>query len=129
MRAGLRMSSERRVVRPYQGVFRFQSLLDRWRVRIGGQECAPGQNLTISSSSFRNDPAVLVLAADDDERASALNDAREAASALGLANDQVEVVVLISTPYLRFADIVHRRTLDREDSIPTTIVLHGSEHA
>ena len=121
------MTSERRVVRPYVGLDAFQHVLDGWVVRIGGATVEPGTRLTVSSSSLRHDPTLLVCAPDDD----ALQEVRSAVSAaleaIELEPGQVELVVLASTPYLKLTDVVHQKPLSDPDAIPRDLKLVGDE--
>lgn len=121
------MSSEKRVIRPYKDISLFQELLDRWSLRIGPQEAMGGQNLTVPSASFRADPVIIRTAADAEAAADAVGQLREAASALGLQPAQLEVVVLASNPYLRIVDVVHRRSLADDASLPEALTLKAAD--
>lgn len=121
------MTSEKRVVRPYARLRPFQQVLEQWRLRIGPELLEPGQRLTLSSSSFRHDPAVLVCAEDDDERSEMWARLAEAAERIDVALGQLELIVIASTPYLKLADIVYRERLSKEDAIPLSIVMVGDE--
>lgn len=123
------MSSERRVVRPYHGLARFQMILDQLVLHIGSETCKTGANLSVSSSSLRSDPVVLRVADDAEAAEQARNDAIESAEAIGLTPEQVEFVVVASTPYLRLADVVHRRSLADSDCLPETIAIKAGDAA
>jgi hypothetical protein len=121
------MSSEKRVIRPYKGIYLFQAILDSWSLRIGTQESAGGQNLTVPAASFRADPVVIRTAVDAEAATKALDQLREAASALGIEPTQLEVVVIASNPYLRIVDVVHRRSLADDAALPETLTLKAAD--
>lgn len=115
------MSSERRIVRPYVGVDRFQAVLDKWMLRIGPDLLEAGEQRTISSSSYLVDPPVILVAPDNDALESVQKELAAATEAMGLEPSDVELVVIAATPYLRLADIVHRRSLDDSYAVPREI--------
>lgn len=117
------MSSEKRVVRPYSDLGPFQDALDKWLLRIGHEELVPGDQRTIASSSFLADPVVIVCAEDDDDLATTVESVRNAAHAIDLRDDDVELVVIVSTAYLRFADVAFRGSLCSSQPIPQEVRL------
>lgn len=120
------MSSERRIVRPYVGLERFQSILDKWFFRIGPEQLEANETRTVPNSSFLHDPGVLVCAPDEDVLQDVRKEAVAAAEAVGLDAKDIELVVLAATPYLRMADVVYRRGLSEPDAIPLDVRLeHG----
>ena len=123
------MTSERRVVRPYVGLDEFQHVLDDWVVRIGGETVEPGTRKTVSSSSLRHDPTLLICAPDDDGLQELHTRVSAALDVIGLEAGQVELVVLASTPYLKLADVVHQQLLSDPGAIPRDLKLIGDESA
>lgn len=121
------MSSEKRVIRPYTGLDSFQDALDKWLLRIGQEQLVPGDQRTIPSSSFLADPVVLVCAEDDDDLATTVESVRSAAHAMDLGADDVELVVIVSTSYLRFADVALRTSLGADRPIPQELRLSQVE--
>lgn len=117
------MSSEKRLVRPYVGLERFQNILDKWYLRIADEILEPGDHRTVTSSSFLTDPAVLVCATDDDALEDVHKEAIGAVEAVDLSLADVELIVLASTPYLRMADIALRQSLADDEGIPRTLNL------
>ena len=117
------MSSERRVVRPYIGVDRFQTVLDTWTLRIGPELVEAGEQCTISSSSYLVDPPIIAVAPDDDALDSVHKELAAATEAMGFEPADVELVVIAATPYLRLADVLHRRSLEEADAVPREIVV------
>jgi hypothetical protein len=116
------VTSEKRIVRPYGGIARFQAILDSTRLHVGPVVVEPGRSASITSSSFRNDPVKLLIGSDavmDEVRA----EARAALDDLRLAPGDIEFVVVATSPALRLLDVVHRRTLDSPDAVPTHIVM------
>ena len=56
------MSRERRLIRPYRGVDRFQLVLDELYVEFGDRQIFAGGLATTSSVDFVSQPVRLVLA-------------------------------------------------------------------
>lgn len=117
------MSSEKRVVRPYVGLDVFQSTLDRWLFRVGPEHLLPGDQKSIPSSSYLNDHMVLQVAADAEEVLATVEELSGAACQVELATDEVELVVIVSTPFLRMADVALRLPVGEMDSLPPAIDL------
>ena len=115
------MSSERRVIRPYSGMVQFQFILNSWRLQCGSSESGPDENMLVRSDAYRSDPISLVCAPDDDTCHESLLTLRQACDAIGLDPSQIEILVVASTPYLRLADVVHRRQLNDDDALATRI--------
>lgn len=121
------MSSEKRLVRPYEGVNAFQQILSAAHVMVGGRRAEAEQRVTIPSNSFLHDPVVIVLADDDEDLEKKRRTALDAAQSIGLEGSDVEFLVLASTPYLRLLDIAHRARLDQPGALARTITLQGSD--
>jgi hypothetical protein len=119
------MSSEVRIVRPFVGVERFQAILDTWSVHIGPDQIAAGDHAVIGSSNYLGIKPVLVMAQEEAGAEAVRNAARQTAEELGFDPDDVEVLVIASTPFLRLADIAYRKPLSASDAIVPSTVLGG----
>lgn len=120
------MPSEQRLVRPFVGVELFASALADASVRLGPVRIDDGQRVHVPSSSLQHDPPVLSwgrAVAGEDLR----NTLVEAAARADLEPDQLELLVVASTPYLRIADIAHRAAISVPGSIPDELDLRRLE--
>jgi hypothetical protein len=117
------MSSEVRIVRPFVGVERFQAILDSWTVRIGPDEIGAGDRALVGSSNYLGIKPVLEMAPGEDEAQEVRDEARLAAEELGFSPDDVELLVVASTPFLRLADIAYRKPLSASDAVLPSVVL------
>lgn len=106
------MSSETRVVRPYLGVERFQSALDGASLTVGAEIVFPGETLTLSGSAFRSDPITLRLG----DLEVLMKDLTAAVETAELSLEELDLVVIARTPYLRMADVVAHIPIDKLDS-------------
>ena len=106
------MSRERRTIRPYQGVEKFQLILDDLYVEFGDRQVFAGGLATTSSVDFVSQPVRLVLAEDEngrDQVATALNAACQEAH---LASRDLDLLVVMRTSRLKLSEIVWRVSLN-----------------
>jgi hypothetical protein len=105
------MSSEHRVVRPYVGVEAVQTVLERVRLEFGERSLEPGQSVTTSSLHYLTDPLTLVFAPSQEEYDDYLSELTRAITRMGLATEQVELVLVLASPRLKIADVAWRVTV------------------
>jgi hypothetical protein len=105
------MSSEHRVVRPYLGVEEVQSVLEQVRLEFGERCLEPGQRITASTLQYLTDPLTLVFAPSEDLFDEFLFELTQPITEMGLATDQVELVVVLASPRLKIAHVAWRATL------------------
>lgn len=108
------MSSERRTVRPYVGLGRFQHLLDGFVLRLGAETVSPNQSALVRASDL---VAIPLVVSSNTGCGEVMGQARAAAQDLNLEPSDIDFLITMSTPYLRLLDLAHRATLDEADAI------------
>lgn len=107
------MSSEERIIRPYQGVDRIGRVLADSFVQMTPQHrIEPDSTKRIVASEYVAFPVQLWLAADEAGMAGLVDELALGLDEAGLAAVHVEVVVVLSTPRLKLAEIVWRKRAD-----------------
>ena len=111
------MSSETRLVRPYVGGEEFQRMLDACTLRCAEQVVEGGGEVSVSLDEYLNYPFVLLFNDIDWSLAKA------GAAALDLQLADIDLLVLVAAPRLRFVDVVLRRDLESFVEMPDHIAL------
>lgn len=122
------MASETRTIRPYSGLGAFERAAANTRVEIGGLTCEAGERLSLTAASMRSDPLIVRIADDADQLHQLNEDIGSALTDLGLARGQTSLLVILSTPYLRLADIVHQSRLDEPGAVPERLEIRADGH-
>ena len=111
------MSGESRLVRPYVGGQEFQQMLDACTLRCAGQVVAGGGEVSVSLDEYLNYPFSILL---DDIDWSLVE---LGAAALDLAPADIDLLVLLAAPRLRFVDTIFQRDLGDVDALPNHVQL------
>ena len=114
------MSSETRIVRPYVGGAEFQAILDLCRLRCGVQSIDGGGEITVDLDDYLNFPFALVMDVD-------WTMAARGTEALGISASDIDFLVLMVAPRLRFVDTIYRRDLSSIEEMPGQILLTGED--
>lgn len=109
------MSTETRIIRPYIGGEEFQRILDTARLGCADRLLESGGTVSVSLDEYLNFPFRIELP-DLDEGLM-----RRGAEALDFGMDDVDLLVLVTAPRLRFVDIVFRKGLDRAAEFSSSI--------
>lgn len=114
------MSSETRIIRPYVGGTEFQSILDLCRLRCADRSIEGGHEVSVGLDDYLNFPFSLVMDVD-------WNTATRGAEALGISTSDIDFLVLMVAPRLRFVDTIFQRDLSSIEDMPNQILLTGEE--
>jgi hypothetical protein len=117
------MSSETRIVRPYVGIDRLTAALDDARLFVGQNEYQSGSSVIVPLESFLMRPVSLVLSPSDDEFEALATDLARGVQELDLAPDDVDVVVVASTPYLKLTEVVSQVRLSKLEEAGRVLLL------
>lgn len=115
------LSSETRIVRPYVGGDEFQRMLDVCRLRCADRMAAGGDEVAVGLDDYLNFPFALVMEDVD------WGMAEKGAEALGIDTADIDLLVLLVAPRLRFVDTIFRRDLASTDGLPRHIPVAGPE--
>ena len=115
------MSTETRVVRPYVGGQEFQQLLDSCTLRCADELVKGGGEVSVSLDEYLNYPFALLMEDFD------WGLAESGAAALGLNPADIDLIVLVAAPRLRFADTIFRRNLSEISGMPDHVPLSFPE--
>lgn len=115
------MSSETRLVRPYVGGQEFQQMLDSCILRCGDEIVEGGGEVSVSLDAYLNYPFSLRM--DDIDWGLA----ETGASALGLSPADIDLLVLVAAPRLRFVDTIFRYALSEIEAVPGHVPLSFPE--
>jgi hypothetical protein len=115
------MSTETRVVRPYVGGQEFQQLLDSCTLRCADELVEGGGEVSVSLDEYLNYPFALLMEDFD------WGLAESGAAALGLNPADIDLLVLVAAPRLRFADTIFRRNLSEISGMPDHVPLSFPE--
>lgn len=107
------MSSETRILRPYVGIGQFQAALNSVRFWVGRTPYGSGGSTMLDIGTYARTPIDLVLAEDDDSYTALLADLTSGCEAAGLSPDDLDLVVVASSSYLKIAQVVHRVRLSK----------------
>jgi hypothetical protein len=120
------MSSEIRVIRPFRAFHRVEALL-RERAELvatdGSDPVGVGEVMFLDPSSFISAGVQLTLAPDRESLQELRDTFKEERQQVFGARENVTLVVMLSTPRLRYADIVANVSLRESSSIPQRIDL------
>lgn len=111
------MSSETRVIRPYVGGDEFQQCLSNAVLVCAEQRVEGGGEVSASLDEYLNYRFSLQLPPVS------LDDLRSGAEALGVSLADIDLLVLVLAPRLRFVDVVFQSSLDRLPALPNDIPL------
>lgn len=115
------MSSETRLVRPYEVGSEFQRALDSCALQSAGEATAGGGDVGVSLDDYLNFPISLDL------RDIPWDELKSGAAALGIDHGDIDLLILAASPRLRFVDVVHKQALNDEAEIPRIISLTQPE--
>lgn len=107
------MNTEEQVVRPYEGLDRISGALDGCHLMFGPHRVDPAKILRVSDHEFLNLPAALWVARDEDSLDAFHTDLYEGLAACEVEPVDAELVVVVSTPRLKIADVAVRHSLDK----------------
>lgn len=114
------MTTAVRVVRPFIGLEPFETWISQISLRVASETVPSGGRIILSSDTFASARVVLELAVDDRTLTRDRNALLAHANELELAADDLELVVSVSSPYLRRVDVVERVALEE---VPRTMLL------
>ena len=113
------MSSETRIVRPYLGGAEFQAILDLCQLQGADKTVEGGGEIVVGLDDYLNYPFSLQMDVD-------WGTATKGAEALGISPSDIDFLVLMVAPRLRFVDTVFRCDLESIDEIPTELRFTGN---
>jgi hypothetical protein len=111
------MSSETRVVRPYLGAHEFQHMLDSCALQCANQTIEGGGEIALGLDEYLNAPFVILLNGVSSSRVDS------GAAALDLDPGDIDLLVLVAAPRLRFVDTVFQSDLSKVNDLPNRIPL------
>ncbi|MEP6299256.1 MAG: hypothetical protein ABJ382_18175, partial [Ilumatobacter sp.] len=115
------MSTETRTVRPYVGGQEFQQMLDSCTLRCADEIVEGGGEVSVNLDEYLNYPFALLM----DELDWSL--AESGAAALDLDPADIDLLVLVAAPRLRFVDTIFRRDLADAAGMPDHVPLSFPE--
>lgn len=115
------MSSETRLVRPYVGGEEFQKMLDSCTLRCADEVVEGGGEVSVNLDEYLNYPFALLMEDIDWALAEA------GATVLELEPGDIDLLVLVAAPRLRFVDTIFRRDLSEVGSMPDHVPLSYPE--
>ncbi len=115
------MSSETRIVRPYAGGDEFQRMLDACLLRCPDRMVAGGEEVAVGLDDYLNFPFSLDLEGINWQLA------ERGAEALEIQSADIDFLVLLVAPRLRFVDTIICRDLSATDEMPDQILLSDQD--
>lgn len=115
------MNTETRMIRPYQGVEHFQSVLDWVSLDAGSRNLEGGSRSSFTLDEYLNHPMCLRFADDEEHQSEIDRHVAQGLEDLSLARSDVELIVLSSSPRLKMVDVIYEGRLDEISSIPASI--------
>lgn len=117
------MSSETRLIRPFDVNERLIKLFKNTTLRFGKEVCYPNSSIIVDDPEvFRRSTAELELTSESDfERLK--HDLRNGSTDSGWATSLLSLIIVARTSYLNLADIVKCYKLDTVESLPRKIKL------
>jgi len=115
------MSSEIRLVRPYVGGQEFQQMLDSCVLRSADQIVEGGSDVSVSLDEYLNYPFTLLLNDVD------WSLVKSGASALDLEVADIDLLVVVAAPRLRFVESIFCRDLSSVETMPDHVPVSSAE--
>ncbi len=120
------MASERREIRPYIGLSRLEQLVGDARLAVGTEVCDPGGRVVLPVSAFLVDRVELSVGDPELNRDDWIRRAESAIEAASLGEDEVEFVLVITTPRLKLAEVSRLGTVrEVADALPKLPIAVG----
>jgi hypothetical protein len=107
------MSTEQRTVRPYTGLDRVEEFLSSSFLAVGDERVASGESLTLQLQSFLARQVTLYLAESEEQFESAKEAVLDAIRATGFEPEDIDLLVVMSTPSLKIGDIALRHNFSQ----------------
>lgn len=107
------MSTESRLVRPYTAASGLGQVLDGLQLRFGPETYSVRSSVQVDYSSYLRRPVAILLAADDEAFGLFESSMLEAAGAMALTADDLELVVRASSSFLKIDEVVTRCRLSK----------------
>ena len=117
------MATERRLIRPYEGVRVVQDVLERWIFKVGEEQWLSGSTVVMSEDGSDALEPVVTFDGDDDDFEAARDELRTAFSAIGLNGEDVGFGILTTSPRLKLTDVIHWGAVGAQIEIPREIVV------
>ena len=105
------MSTETRTVRPFVGLDGLQRILSAATLLVGPDRLSHGESVTLTTEGFMLRTVTLELAADDELFALTQDGLTHQLSSVGYDPADVEMVAVLSSPYLKIAEVALRCSL------------------
>ncbi len=114
------MSQEARTIRPFSDLGDIGALVDDAVLHFGDATCASNSSIAFDGEphTFVLRPAKIEWAPDDVELRDRVRRVRESVGASGVRADQLSLLVVAATPYLKIAEIVLDTPVSLLDSLP-----------
>lgn len=114
------MSQEARTIRPFSDLGDIGALVNDAILHFGDATCAPNSTVAFDGDAhtFVMRPAKIEWAPDDIEFGDRVRRVQESVEASGVRANQLSLLIVASTPYLKNADIVLDLPLSRLDNLP-----------
>ena len=118
------MSSETRVVRPFEISKSLASVLSKAALRFGGDTCKAGGRITIFEPELHVRKRAEIHWTPDDESFDAFRKTlAEGAAADGFDRSALALLVTAATPYLKITNIVHQASCANLDAMARVVAL------
>ena len=103
------MISTQHTLRPFADLEVLADAFDGLSLRVGDERCSVGTVLWVSSEEFCSAPVRLELAPDDAEMDTFVGSTLSALEVAGYEAEQVELVVVASSSYLKIVEVLDRK--------------------
>jgi hypothetical protein len=118
------VSTESRTIRPFAGLGVIDDILSSTcSLQVGPERLAPGMSIVLNHEGFLVREVVLELGQSDDVFDALQIGLSKHVGELEFGLDEVELVVIASSPYLKIADVIIRERLDHLSALGRRITL------
>jgi hypothetical protein len=115
-----------RLIRPFNGLEEFEAITQRFALRVAGRHLSDGESMRLDPGEYIRAQVFAELSTDADSWVSSLRRLDEAAAALDIRSDQLEIVATASTAFLHIVDVVWRCRVSDLDPENRTVLLSTS---
>lgn len=119
------MSTWSRTIRPFVGIGGLQDVMSQSLLHFGTEPCPADGNLhvDVSPHEFLLRPVILDWTTDDESFTTFRLDLVAGANEAEIPLEDIELVTVASTPFLRVSEIVFRHPLQELDTLPRSVPL------
>lgn len=98
--------SERRTVRPYDGVSNVQTIFDSFTLKIGEEVCRSGATILISEQIFNDNSIQIQLADSHETYLRFVEELLSATQRLEISKDDIVLIAVCTSPFRRLAEVI-----------------------